>query len=137
MGWENWGNMGGVLGLPMLRGCCSVSVIMAAFGCLILSSTEFSRVSSFFELIMQNSLLHEIMQYYTHYNLLYPILSVQSLVNIWDDPTDMVEQVNSYSDVLADSGMASLSFNEGQFLYFALQGQVPLQFLQVVPDAVE
>ena len=115
MGWENWGTMGGVLGLPMLRCCCSVSVIMAAFGRLILSSTEFSRVSSFFELIMQNSLLHEIMQYYTHYNPLYPILSVQSLVNIWDDPTDMVEQVNSYSDVLAYSGMAPLSFNEGQF----------------------
>ena len=36
-------------------------------------------------------------------------------MNIWDDPTDMVEQVNSYSDVLADSVMAPLSFNEGQF----------------------
>ena len=136
MGWENWGTMGGVLGLPILRGCCSVSVIMAAFGRLILSSAEFSCVSTLFELIMQNSVLHEVMQYYTHYNPLYPDLSVQSLVNIWDDPTDMIEQVNSYSDVLADSGMTLLSFNEGQFLYFALQGQIPLQFLQVVPDAV-
>ena len=78
MGWEYWGTMGGVLGLPMLRGCCSVSVIMAAFGHLVLSSTEFSRVSSLFELIMQNSLLHEIKQYYTLYNPFYPDLSVQS-----------------------------------------------------------
>ena len=100
---------------------------------MILSSAEFSCVSTLFELIMQNSVLHEVMQYY---NPLYPGLSVQSLVNIWDDPTDMIEQVNSYSDVLADSGMTLLSFNEGQFLYFALQGQIPLQFLQVVPDAV-
>ena len=107
------GNYGGVLGLLMLRGFCSVSVIMAAFGRLLLSSAEFSCVSILFELIMQNS----------------------SLVNIWDDPTDMIEQVDSYSDVLADSGMTPLSFNEGQFLYFALQGQVPLQFLQIVPDA--
>ena len=135
MGWEYWGTMGVVLGLPMLRGCCSVSVIMAAFGRLLLSSAEFSHVSTLFELIMQNSVLHEVMQYYTHYNPLYPILSVQSLVNIWDDPTDMIEQVDSYSDVVADSGLTPLSFNEGQFLYFALQGQVPLQFLQIVPDA--
>ena len=127
--------MGGVLGLLMLRGFCSVSVVMAAFGRLLLSSAEFSRVSTLFELIMQNSVLHEVMQYYTHYNPLYPDLSVQSLVNIWDDPTDMIEQVDSYSDVLADSGLTPLSFNEGQFLYFALQGQVPLQFLQIVPDA--
>ena len=129
--------MGGVLGLLMLRGCCSVSVIMAAFGRLLLSSAEFSRVSILFELIMQNPVLHEIMQYHTQYNPSYPDLSVQSLVNIWADPADMIEQVDSYSDVLADSGMASLSFNEGQFLYFALQGQVPLQILKVVPDAVE
>ena len=82
-----------------------------------------------------NSVLHEIMQYHTQYNPSYPDLSAQSLVNIWADPTDMIEQVDSYSDVLADSGMTPLSFNEGQFLYFALQGQVPLQFLQIVPDA--
>ena len=127
--------MGGVLGLLMLRGFCSVSVVMAAFGRLLLSSAEFSRVSILFELIMQNPVLHEIMQYHTQYNPSYPDLSVQSLVNIWADPTDMIEQVDSYSDVLADSGMTPLSFNEGQFLYFALQGQVPLQFLQIVPDA--
>ena len=127
--------MGGVLGLLMLRGFCSVSVIMATFGRLLLSSAEFSRVSILFELIMQNSVLHEIMQYHTQYNPSYPDLSVQSLVNIWADPADMIEQVDSYSDVLADSGMTPLSFNEGQFLYFALQGQVPLQFLQIVPDA--
>ena len=135
MGWESWGTMGGVLGLLMLRGFCSVSVVMAAFGRLLLSSAEFSRVSILFELIMQNSVLHEVMQYHTQYNPSYPDLSVQSLVNSWDDPTDMIEQVDSYSDVLADSGMTPLSFNEGQFLYFALQGQVPLQFLQIVPDA--
>ena len=127
--------MGGVLGLLMLRGFCSVSVVMAAFGRLLLSSAEFSRVSILFELIMQNPVLHEIMQYHTQYNPSYPDLSAQSLVNIWADPTDMIEQVDSYSDVLADSGMTPLSFNEGQFLYFALQGQVPLQFLQIVPDA--
>ena len=44
--------MGGVLGLLMLRGFCSVSVVMAAFGRLLLSSAEFSRVSTLFELIM-------------------------------------------------------------------------------------
>ena len=88
-------------------------------------------MSILFELILQNPVLHEIMQY----NPSYPDLSVQSLVNIWADPADMIEQVDSYSDVLADSGMTPLSFNEGQFLYFALQGQVPLQFLQIVPDA--
>ena len=119
----------------MLRGFCSVSVVMAAFGRLLLSSAEFSRVTILFELIMQNPVLHEIMQYHTQYNPSYPDLSVQSLVNIWADPADMIEQVDSYSDVLADSGMTPLSFNEGQFLYFALQGQVPLQFLQIVPDA--
>ena len=127
--------MGGVLGLLMLRGFCSVSVVMAAFGRLLLGSAEFSCVSILFELIMQNPMLHEIMQYHTQYNPSYPDLSAQSLVNIWADPTDMIEQVDSYSDVLADSGMTPLSFNEGQFLYFALQGQVPLQFLQIIPDA--
>ena len=55
MGWEYWGTVGGVLGLPMLRGCCSVSVKMAAFGRLVLSSSEFSQVSSIFEYIVDNS----------------------------------------------------------------------------------
>ena len=75
------------------------------------------------------------MQYFTQFSPLYPDLSVQSLLNIWTDPSDMVEQVNSYNELLVDSGFAPLSFNEGQFLYFAIQGQVPLHFLQIEPDA--
>ena len=58
-------------------------------------------------------------------------------MNIWANTADMVEQVNSYSEVLADSGLAPLSFSEGQFLYFAIQGHVPLQFLQIEPDVAD
>ena len=74
------------------------------------------------------------MQYFTQYSSLYPDLSVQSLVNIWADPSNMIEQVESYNKVVVDSGVAPLSFREGQFLYFALQGHVPLHFLQIEPD---
>ena len=35
-------------------------------------------------------------------------------MNIWANTADMVKQVNSYSEVLADSGLAPLSFSEGQ-----------------------
>ena len=58
-------------------------------------------------------------------------------MNIWANTADMVEQFNSYSEVLADSGLAPLSFSEGQFLYFAIQGHVPLQFLQIEPDVAD
>ena len=58
-------------------------------------------------------------------------------MNIWANTADMVEQVNSYSEVLADSGLAPLSFSEGQFLYFAIQGHVLLQFLQIEPDVAD
>ena len=60
-------------------------------------------------------------------------------MNIWANTADMVEQVNSYNanEVLADSGLAPLSFSKGQFLYFAIQGHVPLQFLQIEPDVAD
>ena len=54
-------------------------------------------------------------------------------MNIWADQSNMIKQVESYNKVVVDSG-APLSFREGQFLYFALQGHVPLHFLQTEPD---
>ena len=111
------GIAGGVLGSLL------VLIIMAG---LNLQLEDLESLIAVTTQMSQNPPLRQLLQDATVYSPLYPDLSEQSLNNIIEDPSDMILQVESYSEILSDlDPVPVLTFRAGAFLYFLLQGLFP------------